>query len=85
MRAHPNGTTILVLGVLSLVICAVLGPFAWVMGNQAMSEIQASPEIHWSNEGNVTAGRILGIISTCILIGALALLTLAVIVTVNTN
>ncbi|HEY3482639.1 MAG TPA: hypothetical protein VGL02_27450 [Streptomyces sp.] len=25
---HPQGTTVLVLGILSLVICGVLGPFA---------------------------------------------------------
>ena len=37
-REHPNGTTILVLGILSLVFCGLCGPFAWVMGNTAMRE-----------------------------------------------
>ena len=38
---HAQGTTILVLGILSLVICGILGPFAWSMGNKALKEIDA--------------------------------------------
>ena len=40
---HPQGTTILVLGILSLVVCGILGPFAWSMGNKALREINADP------------------------------------------
>ena len=36
-QEHPKGTTILVLGILSLVLCGLLGPFAWNMGNQALA------------------------------------------------
>ena len=67
-REHPNGTTILVLGILSLVACGVFGPFAWAMGNTALREMNADPGVTWSNRGNVTAGRICGIIGTCFLI-----------------
>ena len=40
---HPQGTTILVLGILSLVVCQLLGPVAWVMGNNAIAEIDRNP------------------------------------------
>lgn len=66
-RDHPNGTTILVLGILSLVACGLCGPFAWSMGNKAIKEMDAQPGANWSNRGNVTAGRVCGIIGTCIL------------------
>lgn len=39
---HPQATTILVLGILSLVMCGILGPFAWSMGKKALAEIDAS-------------------------------------------
>ena len=51
-REHPNGTTILVLGILSLVACGVFGPFAWAMGNTALREMNADPGVTWSNRGN---------------------------------
>ena len=62
-----QSTTVLVLGILSLVLCQVLGPFAWVMGNKEIAAIDAGrrpPE----NRGTAQAGRILGIISTVLLL-----------------
>jgi hypothetical protein len=71
-RAHPGGTTILVLGILSLVLCAPLGLVAWLKGNAAMREIRSKPGLY-SNQGTVQAGRILGAIGTVILfLGLLA-------------
>jgi hypothetical protein len=62
---------VLVLGILSLAVCGVLGPFAWKMGNDALRQMDAEPATIWSNRGNVTAGRICGIIATAFLaIGA---------------
>lgn len=61
-----QATTVLVLGILSLVICQVLGPFAWVMGNRELEAIDSGkrpPE----NRGTANAGRILGIIGTALL------------------
>lgn len=61
-----QATTVLVLGILGLVICQVLGPFAWVMGNRELEAIDSGrrpPE----NRGTANAGRILGIISTVLL------------------
>ncbi len=72
---HPQATTVLVLGILGLVLCQLLGPFAWHMGNKAKREIDANPAA-FSGEGEVNAGRIMGIIGTAIL--GLSLLVLLV-------
>jgi uncharacterized membrane protein YjgN (DUF898 family) len=66
-REHPEGTTILVLGILSLVICGILGPIAWSKGNAALREIDANPGMY-TNRGSVSAGRICGIIASVLLI-----------------
>jgi hypothetical protein len=67
MTEHPSGTTILVLGILSLVLCGLLGPFAWSMGNKALAEIDRNPG-GYTNRGSVAAGRICGMIATIIMI-----------------
>ena len=72
-QEDSQATTILVLGILSLVLCQVLGPFAWVMGNKELAGIDAgrrAPE----NRGSAQAGRILGIISTVLMILGVVLL-----------
>ena len=54
------------LGILSLILCQVLGPFAWVMGNKELEAIDGGrrpPE----NRSTANAGRILGIIGTVLL------------------
>ena len=65
--AYPGrGSTILTLGILSLVVCTVMGPIAWAMGNEELRRIdsgQTSPD----GRGNVTAGRICGIIASVLL------------------
>lgn len=72
---HPDGTTVLVLGILGLVVCGIIGPFAWKMGNKALREIDSRPDLVYSNRSNVTAGRILGMVSTAFLaLGAVFLL-----------
>ncbi len=71
---HPQATTILVLGILGIVVCGVLAPFAWVMGNRALAEIDASHG-RMGGRGSVQAGRICGIVGTVLL--GLGLLMLA--------
>lgn len=77
---HPRGTTVLVLGILSLVVCGILGPFAWSMGNRALAEIDAHPG-YYSNRGLVVAGRICGIVASVLLIltvvGVIAVIAIA--------
>ena len=58
-----RGAAILTLGILSIVICSPLGPFAWVMGNTDMAEIRVG-RMDPEGEGLTQAGRILGIIGT---------------------
>ena len=66
-RDHPQTTTILILGILGLVLCQVLGPFAWSMGNKALREIDASNG-QLGGRDTTNVGRILGIIATAILV-----------------
>ena len=68
-----QATTVLVLGILSLVLCQVLGPFAWVMGNNELAGIDAGRRPP-QNRGTAQAGRILGIISTVLMIIGFAFL-----------
>ncbi|MDN5727364.1 MAG: hypothetical protein L0G99_15765, partial [Propionibacteriales bacterium] len=42
------------------------GPFAWSMGNKALKEIDANPGAY-RDRGQVVAGRVMGIIGTCLL------------------
>ena len=64
---QPNGTLILVLGILSIFLCQILGPVAWVMGNNGLTLINSGSGDE-SQRGNVNAGRICGIVGTVVLI-----------------
>jgi uncharacterized membrane protein YjgN (DUF898 family) len=72
-QEDSQATTILVLGILSLVVCQILGPIAWVMGNNELAGIDAGRRPP-QNRGTAQAGRILGIISTVLMIIGIALL-----------
>lgn len=61
-----QATLALVLGILSLVLCQPLGPFAWWVGQTELNGIDAGrrpPE----NRQTANAGRILGIVGTVLL------------------
>ena len=75
---HPQANTVLVLGILGLVVCGILAPFAWVMGNRVVREIDASSG-QLGGRSNANAGRICGMIGT-ILIGIGLLFVVGVIV-----
>lgn len=58
-----RGTTIFVLGLLSIFMCQLLGPVAWMMGNGYRAEcIESGREMN--QLGNV--GRILGMVGTAL-------------------
>lgn len=61
-----NSTLALVLGILGLVCCAPLAPFAWWVGASEVTAIDEGrrPPL---NRGSAKAGMILGIIGTCLL------------------
>lgn len=70
---HPHrGSTILVLGILSLVVCAVCGPIAWVMANKDIAEMDAGLMDPLGME-QTKAGKICGIIGTALLLLGLTL------------
>jgi len=62
----PRGNAILALGICSLVLCALLGPIAWAMGNDEIRRIRMglTPA---DAETATAAGRICGIVATAIL------------------
>jgi hypothetical protein len=64
MAQDPGrGTLILVLGILSLVCCALLGPLAWIWGKQDMQKIK-NGEIAQEAAQLTNIGMILGIVGT---------------------
>ncbi|MFJ4658565.1 hypothetical protein ACIP5Y_45460 [Nocardia sp. NPDC088792] len=74
---HPQATTILIVGILSVVLCQILGPVAWVMGRRARDEIDAS------NGGIggrtlVTVGYVCGIVATCLLLLYVTIFVIAI-------
>lgn len=66
MQPH-RATTILVLGILSLVICAICGPIARVMANRDLAAMNAGL-MDPSGMEQTKAGKICGIIGTVFLI-----------------
>jgi hypothetical protein len=70
-QEHPQGTLILIFGILGIFI-TIFAPIAWWLGNKAKKEIQASG-IQYSNEQNISVGRMLGKIFTIIAIVSIVL------------
>ena len=66
MKPH-RGTLILVLGILSLVVCAFLGIPAWIMGNNDLAAMNAG-QMDPAGRSTTNAGRICGMIGTILLI-----------------
>ena len=83
MSAYPTGppnasnaVIALVLGILGIVLCPLLGPVAWVLGRKGEQEIDSSGGAV-GGRGLATAGKVLGIVGTVlILFVAVALLVL---------
>lgn len=66
MSADKNqATTIFVLGLLSLVVCQLLGPVAMIMGNNYVRECALEGV---EPEGLGVAGRIMGMIGTGLMV-----------------
>jgi len=57
-----RGSTILVLGILGLMMCFILGIFAWVMGNEDLQKMRAG-RMDRSGQGLTEAGRICGMVA----------------------
>ena len=64
---HPRAMLALILGILGLVVCSVLAPFAWSIGRKAVREIDASGG-RIGGRSTAQAGYILGIVGTVLLV-----------------
>ncbi len=76
---HPQAVTVLILGILGLVVCQLISPFAWVMGARVVREIDASNG-QLGGRGSATAGRICGIVGTALIGLALVVCLVAVVI-----
>lgn len=63
---HPNATSSLVLGILGIVGVWPLGPIAWFLSARAKQEMRQNPG-RWRSSGSLTAGMVLGVITTVML------------------
>lgn len=64
-----NGTSLLVMGVVSILCCPILGPVTWFLSNQALT----SGTVAADDASKINIARILGIIGTVFLVlGVLA-------------
>lgn len=88
---HPSANTALVLGIVALgggfVLCGlplVAGPFAWAVGARATREIDAEPG-RWGGRGEANTGKILGIISTVLLVLGLLSVVAVLAIAVGTS
>ncbi|HET9301318.1 MAG TPA: hypothetical protein VFO20_00935 [Propionibacteriaceae bacterium] len=79
-QEHPQGTLILIFGILGIFI-TIFAPIAWYLGNKAKKDIQASG-IHYTNEQNISVGRMLGKIFTIIALVSIAITIIITIIVV---
>jgi phage FluMu protein Com len=63
MYQPHNGVLILVLGIVGLLVCAVTGPIAAILGHQSLAEIRAG-RMDPEGQGMIIAGVVLGWIAT---------------------
>lgn len=61
-----QATLALVLGILGIIVCGIIAPFAWSIGNTEVNAIDAGKRDP-ANRGMGQAGKILGIIGTVLL------------------
>ncbi|MBY8855746.1 DUF4190 domain-containing protein [Nocardia sp. CA2R105] len=71
---HPHATTVLLLGILSIFCCGALGPVAWVLGKQALNQIEQSDQLNHAygatlgGRSQILVGYVLGIIGTVLMV-----------------
>jgi hypothetical protein len=64
-----NATMVLVFGILSLTVCSLFGPFAWYYGSAEIRKMDFGI-VDASARGSAVAGKVCGIIATCLLMFA---------------
>jgi hypothetical protein len=69
----PNAVLSLVLGIIGVVLCSLCAPFAWKLGKDAEAAVDASGG-GLGGRGLATAGKILGMVGTALLVLGILLL-----------
>lgn len=64
---HSGATVALIMGIVGLVAIPFLAPVAWMLGNNALREIDAAPPGAYGNRDHAKGGRILGMVGTALL------------------
>lgn len=75
-RAHPDTSTIFVMGLLGVVGGLIFGPLAWYFGNRLLAKYDAEPG-RWGRRQWAKTGVILGKIGTFLIPVYVILLALA--------
>jgi hypothetical protein len=85
-RANAQGAVpALVLGIVSVVFCPLCAPFAWYYGQRAEQLVDASGGV-LGGRGEATAGKILGIVmSVLMLLGVALLIVFGVLLAAGTS
>ena len=68
----------LLLGILGIVFVGIFAPFAWVVGNKELTAIDAGRRPP-GNRSAANVGRLLGIVGTVVVVGAVTLFVLALV------
>ena len=74
---HPQGSTVFTLGILGIFLpgCCF---FAWLMGNQALRDVNANPGFY-GNADTIRTGRMLGLVMSWLCIASAAVAVLALV------
>ena len=78
---HPEqsqAAIALVLGILGMTFLGIFAPFAWVIANKELAGIEAGRRPP-GNRSAAIVGRILGIVGTIVIVGAVLLFVLALV------
>jgi hypothetical protein len=63
----PGAVAALVLGILGILVCPLLGPFAWMYGRRGEAAADASGGL-LAGRGMATTGKVLGIVGTLFIV-----------------
>ena len=80
MKPH-RGAVILVFGILGLILCQLFGIAAWTMGNSDLREMDAGV-MDPAGKDLTSAGRMLGMVGTAILLLQAVIIVVAILVMV---
>ena len=72
MCIRDSAVAALVLGILGIILCPLLGPVAWVLGRKGEQEVDRSGGAV-GGRGLATAGKIVGVVGTFLLLLLVAL------------